>query len=95
MIYHRDWFPYDAKTIQEHVPPTSGVYSLYSQQACVYVGASQDLKEELMRSLNGNHSSCLSQHPPDEFQFEVVLGDERNARRDELIGELNPACSDA
>jgi hypothetical protein len=94
MIYHRDWYPFDAKTIQEHVPPTSGVYSLYSHQECAYVGASQDLKAELVRLLTSARSSCLTEHAPDEFQFEVALGDDRNTRRDELINELNPVCRD-
>ena len=94
MIYHRNWYPYNVATIQEHVPPTSGVYSLFSHQECVYVGASRDLQAELMQRLKGNHNSCLTQHPVDEFQFEVVLGNERDTRRDELIAELNPVCKD-
>jgi len=93
MIYHRNWYPYDAKTIREHVPPTSGVYSLFSHQECVYVGAGQELQAELTRSLQGANP-CISQHTPDEFQFEVVLGDDRYTRREELINELNPACRD-
>jgi hypothetical protein len=93
MIYHRNWYPFDAKTIHEHVPPTSGVYSLFSHQECVYVGASRQLQEELTRSLKSDHP-CITQYPPDEFQFEVVLGDDRLTRRDELISELNPTCRD-
>jgi hypothetical protein len=94
MIYHRDWFSYNAETIKDRVPPTSGVYSLFSHQDCVYVGTSRDLQAELTRLLTSKSNPCLMQHPPDEFQFEVVLGDERNIRRDELIGELNPVCKD-
>jgi hypothetical protein len=94
MIYHRQWFPFDVKTVQEYVPPSSGVYALFSHQECVYVGASPALKAELIRLVQGDRKPCLTQHPPDEFQFEVVLGDERNARRAELIDELNPTCKD-
>jgi hypothetical protein len=94
MIYHRDWYTYDAKTIQQHVPPTSGIYTLFAHQACVYVGASREMRAELTRRLNSENNACISEHAPDEFQFEVVLGDERNTRRDELINELNPACKD-
>jgi|HubBroStandDraft_5_1064220.scaffolds.fasta_scaffold952439_2 hypothetical protein len=94
MIYHRNWYPYDTGTVNEHVPPTSGVYSLFSHQECVYVGASKDMQSELIRRLQGEHSACVSQHPPDEFLFEVVMGDERDMRRDELITELNPSCKD-
>jgi hypothetical protein len=94
MIYHRSWYPFDAKTIQEHVPATSGVYSLYSHQECAYVGASQDLRAELTRLLTSTPSACLSEHAPDEFLFEVALGDDRHSRRDELINELNPTCRD-
>lgn len=94
MIYHRNWFPYDARTIMEQVPPTSGVYSLFSHQDCVYVGTSKNLQTELTGRLQSESNSCIAQHPPDEFQFEVVLGDERNIRRDELIAELNPVCKD-
>lgn len=94
MIYHRQWFPFDSPTVQEHVPPTSGVYLLFSHQECAYVGASPDLKAELSRLVKGDHNPCLFEHPPDEFQFEVVLGDERNARLAELVEELNPACKD-
>jgi hypothetical protein len=94
MIYHLPWYPFNAATIQEEVPAGYGVYALYSRQACVYVGTSKDLKAELMRCLKGHDNPCVGQYPPDEFQFEVVLGDERLARRDELIGELNPTCKD-
>jgi hypothetical protein len=94
MIYHRNWYPYDDATVREHVPPTSGVYSLFSRQECVYVGASKELQAELLGLLKSNPSACVNQHPPDEFLFEVVLGDERNTRRDELIAELNPVCKD-
>lgn len=94
MIYHSQWFPFDPQTVQEHVPPTSGIYALYSHQECTYVGASQDLKAELSRLVKGDRNPCLTEHPPDEFQYEVVLGDERNDRRAELIGELNPTCKD-
>ena len=94
MAYHETWYPYDAHTVQQHVPPTSGVYALFAHQACVYVGASRELQAELTRHVQGDGNPCLSQYQPDEFQFEVVLGDERHTRRDELIGELNPACRD-
>jgi hypothetical protein len=94
MIYHRNWYPYNAGTVHEYVPPTSGVFSLFSHQECVYVGVSKDLQSELIRRLQGEHGPCISQHAPDEFQFEVVLGDDRNLRRDELIAELNPVCKD-
>jgi hypothetical protein len=93
MIYHRDWYPYNADTIQKHVPPTSGVYALYSHQICVYVGATEGMRAELTRHLQGDHP-CVSQHAPDEFLFEVMLGDERLTRRDELIAELKPVCTD-
>src|SRR5579863_4548895 len=94
MIYLRNWYRYDAGTIQEHVPPTSGVYSLFSHQDCVYVGTSKDLQAELTGRVKGDNNPCISKHPPDEFLFEVVLGDERNTRRDELINELKPVCKD-
>lgn len=94
MIYHRQWFPFNPQTVQEHVPPTSGIYLLFSHQECAYIGASQDLKAELARLVKGAHNPCLTGHPPDEFQFEVVLGDERNERRAELIEELKPICKD-
>lgn len=94
MIYHRQWFPFNALTVQEHVPPTSGIYALYSHQECAYIGASQDLKAELSRLLKDAQNPCLTEHFPDEFQFEVVLGDERNERRAELIDELKPTCKD-
>lgn len=94
MIYHRQWFPFNAETIQLNVPSTSGVYSLYSHQECVYIAASQDMRAELTRLLGAKHGPCLTEHAPDEFVFEVALGDDRLTRRDELIGELNPTCKD-
>ena len=94
MIYHREWFPFDSKTVQEEVPPTSGVYILFSHQECAYIGASPELKAELSRLVQGIENPCLKEHAPDEFQFEVALGDDRSERRDELIGELNPVCRD-
>ena len=94
MIYHRQWFPFRADSIRDNVPPTSGVFLLYSHQECVYVGAHPDMRAELTRLLQDGGSPCLSEHPPDEFLFEVALGDDRLARRDELMSEFNPLCKD-
>lgn len=94
MIYSRKWYPFNSETIQEHVPPTSGVYSLFSHQDCVYVGASKNLQSELFGRLKNANGPCLSEHAPDEFQFQVALGDERNTLRDEMAAELNPICKD-
>ena len=94
MAYHESWYPYNAQTVQEHVPPTSGVYALFAHQSCVYVGASRDLQAELTRLLKDDGNPCRRQHRLDEFQFEVVIGDERNTRRAKMIRELKPACRD-
>jgi excinuclease UvrABC nuclease subunit len=94
MIFLRNWYRYDAGMVAEYVPPTSGVYMLFSHQDCVYVGSSRNLQAELTGYFDGSSKPRFAQHPPDEFRFEVVLGPERDLRRAELIAELSPACRD-
>ena len=94
MIFLRNWYPYENGMIQEYVPPTSGVYMLFSHQDCVYVGSSRNMQEDLTNCVNGGSSVRFAEHPPDEFRFEVALGEDRDVRRAELIAELNPLCTD-
>jgi excinuclease UvrABC nuclease subunit len=93
MKYHENWFTFDSFSIKDYVPPASGVYILYSHQQCVYVGVSDDIQARLRQHLTGETDSCVSQHPVDEFQFEVIVGSGRADRQTELVALLKPVCS--
>jgi predicted GIY-YIG superfamily endonuclease len=72
-------------------PSASGVYAIYNSQRWIYVGESNDIQRRL-----GEHfaaqGTCIKDHAPAAFQYELVAAAQRVARQDALIVALNPAC---
>jgi hypothetical protein len=70
-------------------PNASGLYTIYSPRQWVYVGGSDDIRRSLYRLLNDS-SLWMDRLGPLSFSFERLPRDERSARQQALVAELNP-----
>jgi hypothetical protein len=70
-------------------PNASGLYTIYSPQRWVYVGESDDIRRSLYRLLN-DPTGWMDRLGPLSFSFERLPPDERSARQQALVEELNP-----
>ena len=86
------WYHFNAASVLANAPARSGVYALFAAQRWVYVGESGDIRARLFQYLNGEND-CISQWGPTGFQFEECPANQRVARQDQLILQLNPACN--
>ena len=76
-----------------NAPECSGVYGLY-RAFWIFIGEAENIRTRLLKHLAGDNS-CINQHRPLGFAFELVSSEDRGGRRDELINELEPACKEA
>jgi predicted GIY-YIG superfamily endonuclease len=81
--------------IAAYAPRTSGVYGIFNQKGCIYVGAAQDLEASLYSHLRGgtDESCWIRRQNPTHFAFEQCDEKIRNLREMQLIAELNPVCN--
>jgi excinuclease UvrABC nuclease subunit len=80
------------RAVQDHVPNSSGVYTIYTARQWIYVGQSDDIRQGLFRHLN-EPSACMEGRKALSFSFETLPAAERASRYDVLVRELRPACS--
>jgi excinuclease UvrABC nuclease subunit len=73
-------FPYDLKTIIRNAPPRPGVYSVFSQAECVYVGNSDDVCAGLLE-VYFEDNPRLNDKDITHFSFEVIVPDSLASRR--------------
>jgi hypothetical protein len=86
--------PWNREAILKDVPSTSGVYAVWNQNQCIYVGETQDLQRRLLTHLQGDND-CIVRAEPTAFSFEPVAAGLRGARQSALIFQLRPVCSAA
>ena len=67
----------------------NGVYGIFSNGVCIYVGRG-DIRARLLAHLNGENT-CISGQRPTQWTGEVRADDV--AREKELIVELAPRCN--
>jgi len=79
------------RAVQDHVPNSSGVYTIYTAQQWLYVGQSDDIRQSLFRHLN-EPDACINGRKPLSFSFETLPAPERKSRHDVLVTELRPVC---
>lgn len=85
-------FNYDLKTITTIAPRAPGVYVLWRPDRWVYVGECLDLRSRLIAHAEGDNE-WISREAPKGFGFELITSaDLREARCENLIRELAPAC---
>lgn len=85
--------PWNRGSILGSVPNLSGVYSIWSDSQCVYVGETQDLQRRLLAHLEGDNP-CIARSQPTAFSFEAVPAGLRGTRQSALIFQLRPVCSE-
>ena len=85
-------FTYDLETITRNVPPSSGVYSVFSRSECVYVGESDDVCAGLLQMFFEDNL-CLNAKHLIHFTFELVAPELRAALQSHRIQQLGPVCN--
>ena len=92
MAWQGNDFAYIALTIIASAPNASGVYAIWRTNATIYVGESNDLARRLLEHRNAQ-GTCINNANPTRCGFELVGANQRVARQNDLIGELNPICN--
>lgn len=83
---------YDEASINVAAPQASGVYGIYTDQAWIYVGESNDLRRRLLEHVRGDNP-CITRAQATGFVFELSPSAARVARQNQLILELRPSCN--
>jgi hypothetical protein len=84
--------PWNRSVILSEVPAEAGVYAIWRDTTCLYVGASYDLERRLLEHFNGSNA-CIIRAQPTTFGFELAVGLRRVERQCTLVRELNPLCN--
>jgi hypothetical protein len=87
-------YSFSLPSIQQNVPPVSGVYGISNAREWIFVGSSDDVRSALLNHLAVPGSLVLSRTPTG-FMFEPCDPARCTARRDVLISELRPFCNGA
>jgi hypothetical protein len=88
-----NFFVFTPDTIARLAPAAPGVYVLWKRERWVYVGATENIRRQLLALVAGENE-CVRREAPTDFGFEVIATPEhRNARCQGLARELAPACS--
>lgn len=85
-------YPFTLAGAQTSAPAVAGVYGLVNSARWIYIGQSDNLKEELLRHLVGSGDAVLKWGPTG-FVFEVCSGQSRQLRVDSLLREYVPICN--
>jgi hypothetical protein len=85
-------YPFTVAGTHAKAPAAAGVYGLVNSARWIYIGQSDNLKEELLRHLLSSDDSVLKWGPTG-FVFEVCSGQSRQIRVDSLLREYVPICS--
>jgi hypothetical protein len=83
---------YELDVITRNVPPVSGVFMIYSWDACVFVGESDDICASLLE-VYYEANPCLAEKILTHISFELVSPELRVGRQMECIREFGPACN--
>jgi hypothetical protein len=73
-------------------PEASGVYGLCTDDACVYIDHTWNIRKALLAYLSGRKPGVLEWQPK-YFVFELVAHKERIARHQELVAHYQPICN--
>lgn len=85
------WF--NRPSITANAPESAGVYMLYSQNVCVYIGKATNLRDRMLAHLTNSHSDLITAAKPALFAFELVQPAFLEAREKQLILEFCPQCN--
>jgi len=66
-----------------------GIYRLYRDALCIYIGKG-DIRKRLLEHLNGDNP-CITREAPNYWDFEEIIN--MDEREKQLIRELDPVCN--
>ena len=89
---NRNSYVFALESVHGNAPARSGVYGLFAQH-WVYIGEADDIRARLLGHLAGD-DECIARHKPNGFVFETWPASLRAARRQELVREVQPLCSE-
>ncbi|MGA3315900.1 MAG: GIY-YIG nuclease family protein [Candidatus Korobacteraceae bacterium] len=89
------YLTFDETGIAKYAPRSAGVYGIYKGNAWAYIGETNDIEARLYAHLRGesDQSACILRQKPTHYAYETC--DNRLAREQALIRELDPACNKA
>jgi hypothetical protein len=76
-------------SIYKNAPAESGVYGLSNSQHWIYIGESSNLRLQLMDHLRKADGFGVGQRPTG-FTYELCAPEDRVARQNRLVSELEP-----
>ena len=83
-----DTFALGFRAVQDRVPSTSGVYTIFTSRRWLFVGESADIRQSLFGHLNDPDASWAAESQPLSFSFEVADATERVTRSQARAAEL-------
>jgi predicted GIY-YIG superfamily endonuclease len=84
---------WDMTVILVHVPSAPGVYAIWRDETCLYVGEANDLLGRLVLHYKDVNRGFLPAERPTWFWFQACPGIDRTARRSALISRLKPSLN--
>jgi hypothetical protein len=95
MPFGSDSSVFSERGIAAYAPRTSGVFGIFNQTGCIFVGAAEDLEASLYSHLRGgtDESYWIRCQNPTHFAFEQCDEKTQEDRALKLIAEFNPVCN--
>lgn len=85
-------YRFQRESIELRAPESSGVYGLFNA-FWIYIGEDENIRTRLLEHLTDDNPR-IKDHQPSGFAFELVSPEDRCQRREQLIKELEPICSE-
>lgn len=76
-------------SVQNNAPAASGVYGLSNAREWLFIGEGNNIRARLLEHLR-EIGTALNMQNPTGFTFELCSPEERIARQDKLVRELEP-----
>jgi len=84
-------FLFTRDTIVRNAPACSGLYALFTSDAWVYIGESDDMQRSLLEHFSESGPEWTARYPGLAFGFRGMPAGERAACLQALVVELRPA----
>ena len=85
---------FTAPSVQNNAPDCSGVYGISNSSEWIFIGEASNIRVALMAHLR-EVGTPLSSRKPKGFTFEAASPFQRVSRKNQLVRELEPCCSNA
>jgi|GEM_PF-2353226 len=86
-------YPFEYGVIMANAPRTSGVYGLFNDKGCIYIGEADNIHRKLMEHLFEDDSP-LKRKDPTGFVFEICSADKRRWMHTVFTSRYRPVCTE-